>query len=285
MNNGISSYIMGQINRQKTRQRETTYRIQVLDRAFAIFDVLMDSGKEVGIKDLTSKLKLSKSTVHRILMNLESNRYVERSGVEGKYRLGPRLFELGAKALATLDLRDEVQPCLERLVATTGETAHFGVLRDGQVTSLFNVQTKRSVRTVSTVGRRIPVYCTSLGKAILAFLPRNEVEAIVKGRQFKALTPKTITTPSQMVAELGRVRDCGFAIDDEEFELGLRCIGAPVRDHHGDVIGAISIAGPTSRVSKKQVPELARQVVKVAREISERLGNRRYRSEVSNFED
>ena len=216
-------------------------------------------------------------------MNLERNRYVERAGPEGKYRLGPRLFELGTKALATLDLRDEVQPCLEDLVAGTGETAHFGVLRDREVTSLFNVQTSRSLGTASTVGRRIPVYCTSLGKAILAFLPQDEMEAIAKGCRFRVHTPHTITQPSVLMAELGRIKKRGYAIDDEEFEMGLRCIGAPVRNHHGDVIGAMSIAGPTIRVSRNRIPELARRVVKAAKELSERLGNREYRSRASSF--
>ena len=251
------------------------YRIQVLDRTFAILDVLMDAGKEVGIGELTSRLKLSKSTVHRILMNLEINRYVERVGADGKYRLGPRLFELGTKALAALDLRDEVQPCLERLVARTGETAHFGVLRDGEVTSLFNVQTNRSLGSASTVGRRNPVYCTSLGKAILAFCPKDEVEEVIKGCRFNPYTQHTITDAASLLAELDRIRKRGYAIDDEEFEIGLRCIGAPVRNHLGDVIGALSIAGPTVRLVRRRVPELARFVVQGAAELSERLGNRR----------
>lgn len=236
----------------------------------------MDSGKEVGIGDITSKLRLSKSTVHRILMNLETNRYVERAGSDGKYRLGPRLFELGTKALATLDLRDEVQPCLEHLVAKTGETSHFGVLRDGEVTSLFNVQTKKSLGSASTVGRRIPVYCTSLGKAILAFSQRAIVESVIGKCQFEPCTEHTITQQSLLEAELKGIRKRGYAIDDEEFEIGLRCIGAPVRNHLGEVIGAISIAGPTIRVTKKNVPELARFVVQAADELSERLGNRPY---------
>lgn len=267
---------MGRLRQQRIRQKEASYRIQVLDRTFSILDVLMDSGREVGIGDITSQLRLSKSTVHRILMNLESNRYVERTGPEGKYRLGPRLFELGTKALATLDLRDEVRPCLEHLVAETGETAHFGVLRDGEVTSLFNVQTKRSLGTASTVGRRIPAYCTSLGKSILAFSPKALVESVIARCQFKACTQHTITRQSLFEAELNSIRKRGYAIDDEEFEIGLRCIGAPVRNHLGEVIGAISIAGPTIRVTKKGVPGLARFVVRAADELSERLGNRPY---------
>jgi DNA-binding IclR family transcriptional regulator len=265
---------MGQQVESRSRKKRLAYRIQVLDRTFAILDVLMELGKEATIGDLTSKLKLSKSTVHRILMNLESNRYVERVGADGGYRLGPRLFELGTKALATLDLREEVQPCLVRLVGRTGETSHFGVLRDGEVTSLFNVQTKRSLGTASTVGRRIPVYCTSLGKAILAFQPEDEVEATLKGCKFRAYTEHTIIRLNSLMAELDRVRKRGYAIDDEEFEIGLRCIGAPVKDHTGEVIGAVSIAGPTIRVTKKGVPDLARFVVQAADELSTRLGNR-----------
>jgi IclR family transcriptional regulator, KDG regulon repressor len=182
-----------------------------------------------------------------------------------------------------LDLRDEAEPCLERLVARTGETAHFGVISDGEVTSLFNVQTKRSLGTASTIGCRIPIYCTSLGKAILAYLLRPQVEAIIWRCQFRAYTEHTITKPSLLVAELDRTRKRGYAIDDEEFELGLRCVGAPVSNHHDEVIGAISIAGPAIRVSKKRVPELAQKVVKAAMELSERLGNRESRSGFSDF--
>ena len=224
----------------------------------------MESGKEVGIGDLTAKLNLSKSAVHGILMNLESNRYVERVGPDGRYRLGPRLFELGSKPLATLDLRDEVQPCLERLVARTGETAHFGVLRDGEVMSLFHVQTTRSLGTVSTVGRRVPAYCTSLGKAILAFSQGSDAEAFIERGRFEAYTSRTITRPSLLRAELKRIFKRGYSIDDEEFEIGLRCLGAPVRDHLGDVIGAISIAGPTIRITKRLISELARLVMEAA---------------------
>jgi IclR family transcriptional regulator, KDG regulon repressor len=267
---------MGRAKQQNGRQKEALYRIQVLDRTFAILDVLMDSGGEVGMGDITSRLRLSKSTVHRILMNLENNRYVERAGPQSKYRLGPRLFELGTKALAALDLRDEVQPCLEDLVAKTGETSHFGVLRDGEVTSLFNVQTKKSLGTASTVGRWIPVYCTSLGKAILAFSQRAVVETVIAKCQFKACTQHTITQPSLLEAELNSIRKRGYAVGDEEYEIGLRCIGAPVRNHLGEVIGAISIAGPTIRMTKKGVPGLARFEVQAADELSERLGNRPY---------
>lgn len=265
---------MGHPKGDRAVQNRLPYRIQVLDRTFAILDVLMESGKEVSIGDLTSKLRLSKSTVHRILMNLESNRYVERVGADGGYRLGPRLFELGTRALATLDLRDEVQPCLERLVGRTGETSHFGVLHGDEVTSLFNVQTKRSLGTASTVGRRIPAYCTSLGKAILASQPDDEVETTFKGCTFRAYTEHTVTCLTSLMAELARVRKRGYAIDDEEFEIGLRCIGAAVKNHSGEVVGAISIAGPTIRVTRKSVPDLARFVVRTADELSARLGNR-----------
>lgn len=237
----------------------------------------MHAGKEVGIGDLTSELNLSKSTIHRILMNLESNRYIERAGPDGKYRLGPKLFELGTKALATLDLRDEALPCLEHLVARSGETAHFGVLREGHVTSLFNVQTKRSLGTASTVGRRIPVYCTSLGKAILAFSDKHVVQTVIEDCTFMSYTQRTIIQPSLFAAELRKTSKRGYSIDDEEFEIGLRCIGAPVKNHHGDVIGAISIAGPTIRITKKRIPELSRFVVEAAEELSARLGNRENR--------
>lgn len=263
---------MRQHRKRESEDTPLPYRIQVLDRTFGVLDALMDSDREMGIGDLTSRLKLSKSTVHRLLMVLDHNRYIDRSQTTGKYRLGAKLFELGMKVLASLNLRDAVQPRLVHLVAKTGETAHFGILYDRQVTSLFHVQTTRSLGTPSTVGRRIPVFCTSLGKAILAFLPQSGAETLIPGLPFKAYTRNTIIRPSLLAAELERIRKRGYAVDNEEFEIGLRCIGAPVRNYSGEVAGALSIAGPAVRVTKRRTAELARFVVQAAEEVSENLG-------------
>lgn len=254
---------------------QSVYRIQVLERTFALLDLLKDSDSALGITEVCAKVSLSKSTAHRILMILERHRYVERSRTSGKYRLGAKLFELGSSALGGVDLADRVRPCLERLVEQTGETAHFGVLRQGEVISLFHVQTKWALGSPSTVGRRAPVYCTSLGKAILALLPESEAAPLVQSLTFHARTPKTIVRASALQLELHKIRKLGYAVDNEEFEEGLKCIACAVRDHTAKVIGAISIAGPAFRLAKARMPVLTSGVVDAAASLSSSLGYRR----------
>lgn len=257
------------------RKTVHTYSIQVVDRAFALLDVLATSEQNLGGRELSARLALRKSTVHRLLMVLEQKGCVERSQATGKYHLGSKLFELGARAFVTLDLRDAVRPYLERLVAETGETAHFGILRQGEVVSLFNVRSPRALAMPSTIGRRIPAYCTSLGKAILAFNPDGKLKSLIEELQFRTHTRNTIVRPSSLVAELKRVRQRGYAIDNEEFEEGLKCIGAPVRNYFGDILGAIGIAGPVFRLTKGRMSAVTKCVVNAAEELTSALGYRK----------
>jgi len=253
------------------------YNVNVLERTFKILDAFSEDGQELGVTELIPKLRIPKSTIHRLIMVLERHGYVERSPKSEKYRLGAKLVQLGMHALSSLDLGKTATPHLERLVKQSGETAHLGVLRQGEVISLFYCQGTHVLRPPATVGRRVPVYCTSLGKAILAFLPEAERETILGALRFKRYTPKTITRKSEFEAELKRVQNAGYAIDNEEFEEGLKCIGAPVRDHAGSVIAAISIAMPAFRMKRRLMPELTRAVVRTAADLSAALGYREVR--------
>ncbi len=253
-------------------KRATTYRVQVLDRAFTILNALAEDGPELGLTELSGRLRLHKSTVHRLLMILEQNRYVEKNPSSAQYRLGWKLFELGMQAVARRDLFQLAPPVVEWLMAETGETAHLGILREGEVVSVVNAESQQTVRTPSTVGRRAPVHCTSLGKAILAFLPRPQVAEFVRTYGLRSYTRNTITRLSLLESELRRTRELGYAVDDEEREDGLRCIGAPVRDHTGRVVAAISIAGPAFRVGQDRLPALAAAVMSAAARLSASLG-------------
>ena len=169
---------------------------------------------------------------------------MERDWKSGRYSLGLKLAELGNLALSRLDSQTIARPFVERLAAETGETAHVGVLQGCEIFSLVNRESHRSVRSPSTVGRRSPVHCTSQGKVLLAFAEPTRVEELLRGYKYFSYTRRTIRSAAAFRAELAKVQALGFATDDEEFEEGLRCIGAPVRDHEGAVIAAISIAGP-----------------------------------------
>ena len=257
-----------------TNGKNPDYHVRVVDRVFAILEELADGSAKFGDVALAEKLGLHKSTVHRLLAVMQHNGFVEREPGSTKYRLGWRIFELGITAASHLDILERAKPYVTQLVETTGETAHLGVLRQGEVVSLVNVESRYTVRTPATVGRHIPLHCTSQGKAILAFLPPDQVARRLKGHVFTRHSANTILSKDRFLADLALVASRGYAVDNEEFEEGLRCIAAPVRDHSGDVAGAISIAGPTFRVTGARLPALSREVKRIAAELSAALGYR-----------
>jgi DNA-binding IclR family transcriptional regulator len=240
----------------------------------AVLDILADEPGPWGVAELTRRLALHKSTVHRLLMVLARHDFVRREPGHGKYRLGMRLFELGSRAVAEMDLRRRAEPFLRRLVDETGETAHVAILRGAEMVSIANVESPLMVRTPTTVGRRTPLHCTSVGKSVLAFLFEREREALLTNLPLERFTPKTLVTRAALNAELIRVRQRGYATDDEEIETGMRCVGAPVHDGTGGVVGAISIAGPVFRVTKDRVPVFGAAVLEASRRLSVELGYR-----------
>jgi DNA-binding IclR family transcriptional regulator len=252
--------------------KSEVYRSQVLDRTFQILDILSSDAMGQGITELAERLQLHKSTTHRLIMVLESSRYVEKEGDTGKYRLGSRIIELGLSALSRLDMYQVARPHLRDLVGGTGETAHIGVMRDGEIVSLLNCESTQTLRTPSTIGTRHPAHCSSLGKAILAFNTPEELERFLHKRTFERYTRNTITSQDVFRKELESIRRIGYAIDDEEREDGLRCIGAPVFSSSGDVVAAVSIAGPVFRITRDRTSALAAAVVKAAESISSSLG-------------
>lgn len=259
--------------------KSEVYRSQVLDRTFQILDILSADGMGQSITELAEALQLHKSTTHRLIMVLESSRYVEKDAETGKYRLGSRIIELGLSALSRLDLFQVGRPHLRELVAETGETAHIGVLRDGEIVSLLNWESTQTVRTPSTSGTRHPVHCSSLGKAILAFSIPEDLDRFLHKRNLERYTRNTITSSDLFRKEVDSIRRIGYSIDDEEREDGLRCIGAPVFSSSGDAVAAVSIAGPVFRITRDRTSTLAAAVMKAAESISRSLG---YRAQSTN---
>lgn len=248
------------------------YKVQVLDRTFAILDCLAYNGPELGVTELTAYLGLSKSTVHRLLSILVQRDYVRRVRDQGRYRLSSKLVELGDKARGAEGLATIASPFLNRLVAETGETARFGVLLDGEVRVLGAAEGTQTLRIPATVGRRIPAHSSSLGKCLLADLGADELALFLDPLPLERFTPQTIVTQQLLVGELAQVKRQGYAIDDEAFEKGLKCVGAPVRDQSGRVTAALSIAGPRARLEPQVLERRAATVMSVARELSARLG-------------
>jgi len=254
------------------RNSKSPYQIQVLDRALALLDALSHRGPDLALGEISQSLKLHKSTAHRLIMVLERHRLLERNSRTGRYRLGLKLFELGTKAASHLDLREQARPFLERVVLETGETVHLCIYDDGEVVYVDKVEPARSVRLASSVGRRNPAYCTAVGKAIMAFLPEAQVEDAVQKHGLQPLTSKTVSTLAELKAELERIRERGYSLDDEENEEGVSCVGAVVRGFEGEAVAAISVSGPTFRLGKEKVAVVAQSVIAAAKGLSKELG-------------
>ncbi len=248
------------------------YRAQVLERTFAILDLLGESTEDMSLSDMHKKSNLNKSTFYRLLRTLERYRYAEKDPGTKKYRLGARFLELGARTVARYEFVTVGRPYLEKLSRETGETAHLGILSDGKVVSIAVVDGRHALRMSVTVGGRSPVHCSALGKVILALRPEREVDLILRKNGLKARTRHTITRRSELKSELAQIRTRGFAIDEEELEEGLKCVAAPVQNYSGRVVAAVSIAGPAFRLTKKRVSTLTPYVAQIAADFSRSLG-------------
>jgi DNA-binding IclR family transcriptional regulator len=248
-----------------------TYKVQALDRAFAVLDLLGESSTPLGLAQVASSLQLHKSTAHRFLMVLERHHMVERT-TNGKFRLGLRLFEFGNRAIEQYDLRERAQPHLRRLVAETEETAHLCILEQGHVIYIDKIEPARSVRMITRVGASNPIYCTSVGKAMLAFLPEERMEEIIRRIKFERFTQRTISTLEALRVEIEKTRRRGYAIDDEEFEEGLRCIAVPILDAQRNPVAAVSVSGPSFRVTAHKLPAIANHLLHCVRNISVDMG-------------
>jgi IclR family transcriptional regulator, KDG regulon repressor len=247
------------------------YRIQAIERAVAILNAFSAEEPELGVTELASRLGLHKSTVHRFMVNLEAAGLVERTR-SARYRLGLRVFELGSLVMQRMNLWDEALPLLEGLVRDSGETGHLAVLDGGEAIYIERVEARRALRIPSAVGRGYPAHATNLGKVLLADLPLERLREIVADHGLQAYTPHTITDPAVLEEELARIRARGYAVDNEEYDEGLRCIGAPIYDHSGHAVAALGIGGPVTRITPERVPELAELVMAAARGLSRRLG-------------
>lgn len=248
------------------------YRIQAVERVGAILDAFSPENPEMGVTEVAERTGLHKSTAHRFLVNLEAVGLLERDARSQRYRLGLRMFEMGGIVLEQMSLWDEALPFLEGLVRDSGETGHLAVLERGEAIYIEKVEARRALRIPSAMGRGYPAHATSLGKVLLSDLPIAEVREILGTHGMASYTRTTTTDVELLLEELVVVSARGFAIDDEEYDEGLRCIGAPIRDHTGRVVAAIGIGGPVTRVTAARVDDLARLVIDAADGLSRRLG-------------
>ena len=244
---------------------------QAILRAVTLLKAFTDSDPEWGLAGLARAAGLNKTTTYRLLTALESEGLVARAHRADTYRLGPEAIALGWRALRSNDLHAASHAELEELVSAVGETATLEVLVNSEVLILDEVQGRHLVGTPPFVGTRWPAHATSTGKVLLAYLTKEERKETLHPPLPK-LTPKTITSLIALRAELTRVREQGHAVVKDELEAGFVAVGAPVSNHQGLVIAAISIGGPSIRLTPHRISGLAESVMQAADRISRRLG-------------
>jgi DNA-binding IclR family transcriptional regulator len=245
--------------------------VGVVSKVLRILEALNSSPIGLHLKDIAEQTDVNKSTAYRFLAHLESERYLYRDD-SGAYMVGPRLARLGSGISYQTTLRKISRPILQDLWRVTSETVNLGILDGQDVYYLDVVQSPHPFRMASHMGIWRPLYCTSLGKALAAFLPTDEQEHLVASLRFERFTPRTIVRLSRLRKELERIRQRGYALDDQEATLGARCVGAPILVEGEKVAGAISIAGPTTRIGLAKIPAFAKAVLASAQEISHHLG-------------
>jgi DNA-binding IclR family transcriptional regulator len=248
--------------------------VPALDRALTVLESLAQSRKGYSASELSRRLNLPKSSVHLILRTLERRGYLQKQVTGGRYRFGMKLLALSRTALDGVELRDEGRPALAGLVAKTGLTGHMGVLERSEIVIIERIESTSPVRVVSWVGRRMDVNSTAVGKALIAYLPEVEFDAQVRPSQLSRHNDRTIGTIAALRRELDRVRQLGYSTCDEEDEIGVRCVGAPILNATGHSVAAISVSGTTTQIPVERIPELGEQVRTAAAEISARIQGR-----------
>lgn len=260
------------MTKRRPRTHDGSGTVQSIQRALSLLEALEDSRGEVGIAELSKRVRLHVSTAHRILATLVARGYARQSPETGRYALGAKALNLAESYLDQMDLRRVVRPVLERLSQETGETANLVILDRREALYLDKVESPQSLRIFSRIGRRAPLYCTAVGKVLLAFRPKEEVDALLGRGPFERLARHTITSATQVRRELEKVRDQGFALDREECEEGACCIAVPIRNAQGDVEAALGISAPTTRLTPRRMEDLIPIMLRTGREVSAQLG-------------
>jgi len=245
--------------------------VQSVKRAMLILEELATQKEGLGVTELAKRINLHKSIVHRMLNTLAEIGYVEQSLSSEKYRLGMKLLFLAGAILERMDIRHEAHDLLKELSEKVNETVHLVVPDGYKAIYIDKIDSNKTIRMVSQIGRVAPLHASAVGKAILAFSDDGFVKEVIE-RGLPRFSTNTITDPDQLMQHLKMIREQGYAIDDEENEEGIRCIGAPVFDYTGKVIGAISVSGPTVTVTREKIKEISKSVIDCAKKISHRMG-------------
>lgn len=247
--------------------------VQSVERALALLDTLAGERNGLSLTELCERVGLHTSTAYRLLATLAAAGYVRQDRERKTYRLGLHLLHIGEAAKAQCDLRQEAAGCLEALAHRAGELANLVIPSGNRAIYIAQAQagSGHAIRMFTQLGAWVPLHCTAVGKAMLAYWPEEELARLI-AEGLPAHTANTITNPLRLQRELEAVRQQGYAVDDEERELGVRCLASPVWDADGRLVAALSISGPSGRVTPERFAELGAMVRQAAAQLSQRLG-------------
>ncbi len=260
--------------RGRTAATAVVGQVQSLTRGLTLLERLAEAEGGVSLVDLAQRVGLAPSTTHRLLNTLEKMDYVHQAGDLGLWLVGVKAFTVGSAFLANRDLAGQSHPFLYRLMEQSGETTNLAVVDRGEAVVVAQVQCPEMMRMQVKLGSRAPLHASGVGKALLASMTKADVEDILHERGLPRITPSTIDTPEKLWVALREIAQRGYAYDDEEHAVGLRCVSSALYDEHAEPLGAISVAGPRSRISDERALELGALVANTAARLTHALGGR-----------
>ena len=252
-----------------------------VERALAILEAVAQESDGLSNAEISRKLQIPKSSASYILRTLETQGYLNRLSETGKYRVGLKVLSLSRGALSGIDVREVALPIMRHLMEKTNLTCHLAILDGPDAVYIEKVEPQGFIRMDTWVGRRMRVHATSVGKALVAHIPQERLEKILAERSMEKRTSKTITTLPRLLKDLEKVRQQGYAVDDEENNMGARCVGAPVFNQDGAIEASIGLSGTTNQVNPETMPRILEALKDAARHISMGMGFRAAHRRVS----
>jgi IclR family transcriptional regulator, KDG regulon repressor len=254
------------------RREKSNYVIQSVAHALDVLEQFAGETDELGVTDLSKRLKLHKNNVFRLLATLESRGYIEQNKATENYRLGIRCLQIGQTYVAQMGLLRQARPIMEAVVGECSETVYLGLLRRGGVVPLHSVEADQPVRAVSLLGRTLPLHCTAAGKVHLAFESEEEIKNSLP-ETLERFTERTIVKRNELISDLRKVAERGFALESGEYLSDLRSIAVPIRDYTRAVVGSLSITAPEYRLPAERLEKVVAPIaLKAGRDLSNRLG-------------
>ena len=251
-------------------------QIQSVTRALSVLNAIAEEESGLTLAEISEKVGLPPSTTHRHLTTMQEESFVRFDAETGTWLIGVQAFLTGSAFIGSRDIASIARPYMRRLMEASGETVNLAIADEarGYVVYLAQVECKHMMRAISRPGELVPMYCSAVGKALLAAMPETSIAAIFQKTGLKRITEKTITSPAKMRAELVRIKSEGYALDDEEHAVGLRCIASVLCNEHGEPLAAISMLGPMARISDDKIAEFGVLVKEAAAAITLAVGGR-----------